>query len=98
VAGDGRPADQRRDRAGGATDHDVLRRAPLQPDRVDPDVADEAAEREPGGEPVDGPAEQHDRGGHQQDAEAQRGRRRDASARDRRSAVRVICASMSRSQ
>ena len=51
------PADERRDRAGGAADHDVLRRAALEPDRVD----EARSERKPasaqsGREPVD-----HDR-------------------------------------
>ena len=38
VAGHRGPADHRREGAGGAADHDVLRRAALQPDRVDEDV------------------------------------------------------------
>ena len=40
----GGPADERRHRARRAADHDVLRRAALEPDRVDEDVAQEAAE------------------------------------------------------
>src|SRR5258708_3879493 len=38
AAGRRRPADDRRQRSGGAADHDVLRRAPLQPGRVNDDV------------------------------------------------------------
>jgi hypothetical protein len=39
---------------GGAADDDVLRRAPLQPQRVHEHVAEKAAERETRGERVDG--------------------------------------------
>src|SRR5206468_9012152 len=45
-AGDGGPTDKRWDRARSATDDDVLRGRALEPDRVDEDVEDRAAERE----------------------------------------------------
>ena len=41
-----RPAHQRRNRAGGAADHDVLRGQPLRPHRVDHHVEEAAAERQ----------------------------------------------------
>ena len=42
--GDGDPAEHRRGGAGGAADHDVLRRGPLQPHRINHGVADQRAE------------------------------------------------------
>ena len=52
MSGHGGPADQRRNRAGGAADHDVQRRDSLEPHRVDHDVVRVPGQREPGGERV----------------------------------------------
>ena len=52
VAGDGRPADQRREAAGDPAPDDVLRRAPLEQQRVDEDVERVGAEGEPRRQPV----------------------------------------------
>ena len=79
-AGDRGPGDQRRHRAGGAADHDVLRRAPLQPERVDEDVAEEAGERERRRQRVDRERQQGEGRGAEQRAEGDRGGRRDAAA------------------
>ena len=78
------PADQRRHRAGGAADHDVLWGAALQPDRVHADVADEPAQRQRGGQQVHGQRQQHERQRAQStNPNDQRGAGRDPARRDR---------------
>jgi len=52
LAGDRRPAEHRRHRAGSAADDDVLRRHGLEDHGIDDGVADEGGEREPHGEVV----------------------------------------------
>ena len=52
-SGHGSPADQRREATGDATPDDVLRRPPLQPQRVDEDVEGVRRQRQAGGQPVD---------------------------------------------
>ena len=78
-----RPADQRRHGAGGAADHDVLRRAALQPDRVDEHVAEEAGEGQRGGQRVDRQRELDQRQAREHAAEQQRRARGDAARGDR---------------
>ncbi len=82
-AGHGRPAHQRRKRAGGAADHDVLRARPLEPDGVDEDVEQEPAQREPRAERVDPVPE--DRKGREPERHPERQPEpgRDPSGRDR---------------
>jgi len=46
AAGRHRPADHRRKRPGGTTDHDVLRCAPLQPDRIDHGIKEDGEGKE----------------------------------------------------
>ena len=53
LVGDGGPADQRREAAGEAAPHDVLRRTPLEHHRVAEEVERARRERQPGREPVD---------------------------------------------
>ena len=83
VSGHRRPADDRRERAGGAADDDVLRRAALQPDRVDEDVEGDR-QRQPCGRdeswsPAPSPRPRH----REHDAETQRRARFDLAHRDR---------------
>ncbi len=80
LAGDRRPADERRYRARGAPDDDVLRRAALEPDRVDEDVAEEARERQRCREQVHRGRQQQERQGCEDDPVDQGGSRRDATA------------------
>ena len=75
--GRGRPADERRDRAGGAADDDVLRRRALQPAGVDEDVEEVADERERRRQDVDAGGEDRERERRQREAELERVRRRD---------------------
>ena len=57
AAGHRRPTDQRWEAARDATPNDVLRGAPLQPERVNPDVEHVRAQCEGSGQPVDEIAE-----------------------------------------
>ena len=76
------PAHERGYRSGGAADDDVVRRRALEPDRVDEDVDERARERKRRGEQVR-PGPQHpEREPVQRDADDQRVRGRDPSARD----------------
>ena len=79
----GRPADQRRNRAGRAADDDVLRRAALEPERVDDRVPEEPGQREAGGEHVDGGCEQRKRGRLKREGVEQGRSRRDPPGRHR---------------
>ena len=84
MAGRAREADQRRHRAGGAADHDVLRGRPLQPPRVDEHVEEVPGEREQRGRQVDERVEQDERERRQRQAELERARggtRPDATGR-----------------
>ena len=79
----GRPADERRKRARGAADHDVLRRPALEPARVDEDVEVVADEREHRGEHVRRVREQRERERRRAPApNPSAARRRDPSRRD----------------
>ncbi len=81
-AGDGGPADQRRERAGRAADDDVLRRPPLQPHRVDEDVERDRGGEQSGGDQIRRQPHHHDRADRQRDAVGQRRIRRDPPGRD----------------
>ena len=83
VPGRGRPADQRRDRAGGPADDDVLRRRALQPAGVDEDVEEVPDERQRRGQDVDRAGEQHERERRQREPELERVRRRHPAGGDR---------------
>ncbi len=61
AAGDRRPPDEHRDGTCGAADHDVLRAAGLEPDRVHEHVEQHGAHREHRREQVDGRPEQRER-------------------------------------
>ena len=76
------PADQGRDRAGGAADDDVLRCRALQPARVDEDVEEVAGQSQQRRQHVDEACEQHERERRERQAELERPGRRDAVGRD----------------
>ena len=98
IAGDRGPADQRRQRAGRAADHDVLRRPALQPDRIDEDVEGDRQRQQLRRHPVDRQPHDHDRADRQHDAESRAPRPASSGpAGSGRIAVRRITASMSRS-
>jgi hypothetical protein len=78
-----RPADERRDRPGRPADHDVLGRRPLEPDRVDEHVTEEAGKRPQGRRPVDHDAQPEHAPEAEDVADHQRVARRDAPAGDR---------------
>ncbi len=71
AAGRRGPADERRDRAGGTADDDVLRRQRLEPDRVDEDVAEQPGERQGGRQGVHGDRQLNRREGAECDPEDQ---------------------------
>ena len=73
------PADHRREGAGRAADDDVLRRAPLQPHRVDEDVEGDGEGEQRAGHPVDQQPEREHRADRQHHAEGERLVGRDAS-------------------
>ncbi len=83
VARGARVADERRHGARGAADHDVLRRRPLQPARVDEDVEEIAAEREQRGGEVHQRVEQNERERRERDPELERELGGDPSRGDR---------------
>ncbi len=83
ATGGRRPADQRRHRAGRAAQHDVLRRAGLEPERVDEDVAEQPGGRERGGQPVDGDPQLRHRDDAEGRPEEQSAPRLDPPARQR---------------
>ena len=70
------PSDQHRHRAGRAPDHDVLRRAALEPQRVDEDVEERGRDGQHGREQVDGQPQLDERGHLEGQGEDQRRRRR----------------------
>ena len=83
---------------GRAADDDVLRRAALEPDGVDERVADEAAERQRGGQRVDPqPTARRPTAPPSTKPKIVAARAETRPAGTGRSAVRAICASMSRS-
>ena len=79
----GRVADQRRHRAGGSPDHDVVTRRALQPARVDEHVEQVAGECEAGGQKVDSPGQEGKRRRGEGEPELERLGRRDAAGGDR---------------
>ena len=92
------PGDERRHGAGRSADDDVLRRPPLEPDRVDEHVAGEAGEGPDGGEPVHLERQQRDARRSEHEAEGERVRRaRRGRWRPGAQLVRSMSASMSRS-
>ena len=98
MAGRGDPADQRRERPGGAADDDILRRARLQPHGIDQHVEQDRRGKQRRRQPVGRKPHQQHREGAEPDAEVQR--RVPLSIRPAgsgRLAVRRIFASMSAS-
>ena len=77
-----RVADERRNSARSASDHDVLRSRALEPAGVDEDVEEVADEREHRGEDVHGRREERERDRREQDPELERLLGRDATGRD----------------
>ena len=77
------PTDHWRQCAGSAADDDVLRRAPLQPDRVDHDVEKDREGEQPGGQSVGHHRESGDGTTGQHESQTKRLDRRDPAARDR---------------
>ena len=67
----GGPPHDRRDRAGSAPDHDVLDGPALEPERVDEDVEEQAADRQCRGQHVDPESQEHEGGQAERDAEEQ---------------------------
>ena len=72
AAGRRRPADHRRQRPGRAADHDVLRRRPLQPDRVDHRVEEDGEGEQPRRDEVGEEPQHHHREPGQRQPERQR--------------------------
>ena len=72
IAGRGGPADQRRKRPGRAADHDILRRAALEPDGVDQHVEQDRHQQDAGGDIVDRQPHQNDRQRRDADADMMR--------------------------
>ena len=72
LAGGCGPADHRRQRAGGAADDDVVRRAPLQPGRVDHDVEEDREGEQPGRHQVRGERQHDDAAGGKDEPERER--------------------------
>ena len=71
LAARGGVADHRREGAGGAADHDVLRRRALQPHRVDDDIEEDREGEQRRREPVGDEAERQHREDGEHEAEAQ---------------------------
>src|SRR5690606_24918488 len=72
IARNGGPSDHRRERAGGAADDNILRRAALQPDRIDKYVKGDRDRKQGGGNIVDRKPHQHDGGDRENRAERKR--------------------------
>ena len=78
----GRPADHRRQRARCAADHDVLRRAPLEPHRVDDRIEEDRERQQAGGQIAGGKAEREHGKQREDDAERRGFLARDAPGRN----------------